>query len=680
MSKKVGGDKGLIYFLIITVALFVLGRYLGQYLFDNNWSFIHWQFLPGWYGPLWIIVLAAVGLVFYRRSLLDNLVNWKWIVPAAMIVLAALLWFCRFDSFLYGGGNLRVAQIGQADRIILRWFEFGSIFLAKVFFELFSALNFKANEAGAASWTVIGLLAAALSAVAAWLIAARLGSDKVQRGFLFLVIFFGPQTLLYFGFVGVEPLMVAVTLWFLLGSLRLADRWSAKNLLWVWGVLMAGVCLQVSTLFLLPAAVLITLSGSSKGVARLGAGLTGAAIAFVALTICLYYFSETNLELRTHLIFPVGTPPLVGYGLFSPRHLGDLVQILFLAAPLIVLAFYLRITGSTDSRTRLMVFTTCLAQLGGLVVIIVQNPLSSMPFDFPRFTAYLAPSVVLLAVMLARAKEAPIFQKRLLPWSAAFMLLLPFATLPSYTQIDKADPYLTAYLDKNDKWYRYACYTFRDAYFGRRSLGQQEVDKANSWEFRLPSKSPDYFNLRGCYNIMMQGDNEEAIRQLYYQIAKDPYWTEPRSLLVGIQLKLSRFDRAKPQIDTCLMLEPYNPDHHIMLYSYYRSLQDLPVALQIAERSAALFPKNKEIATDRMLLTYRTGGVSQALKMADELHATDPSLPFPYLVKAFAEDKSGNLQQALTDYRAFLAKQKDQPETLMVNQRIEQLTAPAPQK
>ncbi len=677
MSKQVTGDKGLIYFLVTTVLVYLLGRYLGQYLFDSNWSFIHWQYLPVWYGPVWIIALAAVGYLFYRRRYLEQVVSWKWIVPAVAVLLAAVLWFGRFDSFLYGGGNLRVAQIAQADRVIIRWFEFGSILLAKGFFGLFSIFIAKPNEAGTASWMTVAFIGAALSAVAAWLISVRLGSDRIQRGLLFVIVFFGPQALLYFGFVGIEPLIVAGTLWFLLGCLRLADHWTGSNLLLVWGILIAGVCLHATALYLLPAAVFVTLSGSSKGLAHIGAGLSGAALAMAVLVVGLYYLAGSNLELQTHLLWPVGTPPLAGYGLFSPRHIGDLGQILLLASPLIALTLYLRVTAHSDARTSLMVFTTCLAQLGGLIVIVIQNPTASMPFDFPRYTAYLAPSAVLLGLMLSRSKEAPALQARFLPWSAALALLLPFATLPIYTQIDKADPYLSAYLDKNDKWYRNACYTFRDAYFG---LRPQNVAMANSWEFRLPSKSPDYFNLRGCYNIMLQGDNEEAIRQLYYQIAKDPYWTEPRALLVGIQLKLSRFDRAKPQIDTCLMLEPFNPDHHVMLYSYFRSMQNLPMALQIAEQAAALFPRNKEIATDRMLLTYRTGGVAQALKMADDLHAVDSTLPFPYLVKAFSEDKSGNLPQALADYRSFLAKQKDQPETLMVKQRIDQLTAPTPGK
>ncbi len=190
----------------------------------------------------------------------------------------------------------------------------------------------------------------------------------------------------------------------------------------------------------------------------------------------------------------------------------------------------------------------------------------------------------------------------------------------------------------------------------------------------MPVRSVDFLNFRGSVYLSQKDDIEEALRQLYYLIVKNPYWTEPREAVANIQMKVARWDRAKPQIDTCLLLEPYEPEHHRTLYSYYRNLKDGAMAGAAIENARALFPKNKEVATDLMIYTYKSGKVDEALKLADDLIARDNGLPFPYLIRAFAEDKSGNLSAALGDYRAFLAKQKDQPESLMVAQRISQIT------
>ena len=157
-----------LYVLLLVIVIFVAGRLGGSSLFDNNWSFNHWDSLSGWYIFLWFSLLVLTALLF--TSLGERIAlffNSRLRVIVASAALFGLLLLSQFDSFLYGGGNLRIAQVAQTDTVIYRWFEYGAILTVSWLNTLFSLFDIHYNAAGVYAWKVFSFACTFLSLIAA---------------------------------------------------------------------------------------------------------------------------------------------------------------------------------------------------------------------------------------------------------------------------------------------------------------------------------------------------------------------------------------------------------------------------------------------------------------------------------------------------------------------------------
>ena len=109
MAKPSSG-KTAIYLLLSVLSVFVAGRFLAADLFGNNWSFTHFKYLSESYVVLWLIIfVAAVVLFAFQPERITRLFDSRRNLAVAAVVLYGLFVLFQFDSFLYGGGNLRIA-------------------------------------------------------------------------------------------------------------------------------------------------------------------------------------------------------------------------------------------------------------------------------------------------------------------------------------------------------------------------------------------------------------------------------------------------------------------------------------------------------------------------------------------------------------------------------------------
>ncbi len=666
-------SRGALYLLLIVIVIFIAGRLFGTDLFDNNWSFAHWQSLSGWYIVLWFAISAiAVLLLTSLTEKIALLFNSPLKVLIASAVLFALFIVFQFDSFLYGGGNTRIAQIAQVERVIYRWFEYGSIWAVSWLDGLFDLFNIQYNAAGVYAWKVFAFACTALTILGSLQLVRELTANKTRRFYLFVILLFGPQTVLYFGFIGVEPAVVAISTWFALLAMRLSNRFTTTRLLALWGIVFLGVFVHFTLLYILPAAVYVTAKASFKRRQSHLIALVIALASYVGLLFSAYYVADHNLEFSKYLLFLSGKNPHSDYGLFSLRHISDMLQILFLAFPQAVIAAYLVATQSRkvmDKNSSLLL--PLLMALSGITVVLILDPINSIVLGYPRFTAYLLPFSFLLVYVLneswpeGKKEPTPLL---LLACLAATCLVFPLSYLPGYIRIARADPYVTSYLEKHDSFYLSGCLSFRDAYFYRK-----ELDQANAWEQKLPLKSPDYLNIRGCGELALAGEDAEALRTLHKMIAQNPYWSEPRALVASIQMKLGRYKLAKPQIDTCLMLDPYKKDHLVNLYRYYRDVQSYPQALDGIKRTLQVYPQDDDIKTDLMIVYYRSGAFQTADSLADALLTADTTLPYPYLIKGLIAERQKNPQTAISLYEKFIALAPDEPDTPAIKEQLNKL-------
>lgn len=665
-------NKTVLIVLAITVVLFIAGRLIGGTLFNNNWSFIHWSYQPVWYTILWLVALVAgVSLVWrYRESLGLFFAKKKWAI-AGMAAILVLTTIAGFDSFLYGGGNVRVGQIAQQEVIIYRWFELGSVLFAGALFKFYSVFGLAGNTAGVLAWRSLAFLATAFSLVAAAKLAVEMTGERVNRLFIFLILFFGGQTLMYFNFVGIEPVVVPVSLWFALYVYRAGEEGSRISLVWMWLIAAFGVFMHFSMIFLIPAALFITIASlSEKSSTRWLAFLVGLA-GYIGLIVLVYHWGSTSLEFSKYVLFLKGKLPESDYGLFDGRHIGDFVQFFILALPLILVMKGLAVMSPKHMTGSRAAMAGWLMALGGLTVVFILDPTNNIVLDTPRFMAYLVPLSFLFAVLAAKASSG---DTKPAPWLAAVAIvavMLPLSYLPVYRSIAQSDGYVTSYLEQHDSMYRRAIIAFRDAYFYKKQL-----DPANAWEWKLPYKSPDYLNLRGCRDLALTGKYDDAIMVLNRMITANPRWSEPRLLLASTQIAINNFQAAWPQIDTCLMLNPYDKSTLIQEYAYYRSRGEVAKALNGVEKALKLYPRDSEIRTDQMLLNFRIGNVGLADSLAHSLMVADTSLPFPFLVRALIEDQAGHTDTAVMLYQKFVDMAPDEPEAAVVRHRLDSLQTP----
>ena len=655
---------------LLIIVIFIVGRLWGDTLFDNNWSFNHWKYLPTGYLLLWFLFLVSIALFF---TLLGKRIaiffNSRLKAGIALAVVLGLLILFQFDSFLYSGGNLRIAQIAQTEHVIFRWFEYGTIMIVSWLDTFFNLFDIHYNTAGVYAWKVFSFGCVILSLIGALKLAQELTVDAARRFYLFIILFFGPHTILHFGFVGVEPIVVTVSIWFTLLAVRMSNCFTTNRLLAMWGILLVGLFMHYTLIYLLPAAIYTTVKSHGRQSRSHTIAVVAALVSYVGLLILTYYWAGRNMEFARSVLFLAGKLPHSDYGLFSPRHLGDILQIVFLAFPQFIIVVYFIVIRRHPSRNNGNSLFSLLLVLGGTTVVFIMDPSNNIVFDFPRLAAYLFPLSFVLAMLLNEYElQKSSHHDRVLAILAAICLIFPLSYLPNYLRIAKADPYVTDYLEKHESFYMQGCLAFRDAYFYRK-----ELDQANAWEWKLPRVSHDYLNLEGAKSLSMQGQDAEALRTLHKVIVQNPYWSDARSVFVGIQMKMGRYHLAKPQIDTCLMLEPFRKEYMINLYRYYRDIQNYPEALKSIKRTLKLFPGDNDIKTDLMVVHYRSGAYLVANSLADTLLATDSTLPYPYLIKGLLAEIRKDPQAAITHYKKFITLAPNEPDTPPIQERLNEL-------
>ena len=368
-----------------------------------------------------------------------------------------------------------------------------------------------------------------------------------------------------------------------------------------------------------------------------------------------------------------GKTPFLDYSVLSLRHIADLLQIFFLAVPTLIVVKWLAARRLRKMIPDQTLMAGWLMALGGTTAVIILDPTNSIVVDFPRLLAYLSP-FGFVAALVFNDVDQPDRSRRLqlLPLAAVAAVMFPLSYLPTYINIHRADPYVSTYLGRHVDYYREMCYTFRDAFFYVRDL-----DKSNEWEQAAERKSPDRINLTGSAYLIAGGNTSEGIKTLHQVIARNRYWSEPRSLLARAQMASGRHRQALPQIDTALMLEPLGRQHHINRYECFRDLKKYDDALAACRRGLALYPADTFMTTDLMILNFRAGNYQAADSVANQLIVSNPRHAYARFIKGALADRAGNRTEAVKNYQLFLEMAGDDPDVPRVSERIRQLTAPA---
>jgi hypothetical protein len=402
------------------------------------------------------------------------------------------------------------------------------------------------------------------------------------------------------------------------------------------------------------------------------AGWSLAAASYIVLLAVLYFEAARHLEWLVELLTLRGKNPFSDYGLFSGRHLGDMLQLLVGYAPQILLVLFMLFVTREKSRNHGAVHLAGILALSGLTVAFILDPSNGIPSDIPIMVAYFFGISFMLALLCERvwAGESESVSMRGPALTATLVIGALISCAPVYVYISSADPYQTRYYDQHKQYYATACFAFRDAYFYNGVL-----DKANHWEQSVTRRSDYYLNITGISNLIEAGDNDEALRTLAWVRSQNPYRVEPQQLTATAELNLHRYGPARSHIDTCFMLDPYGRDHFRDLYIYYRDQQKYPEAVQTLNRALAIYKGDLDFTVDLMISHYRMADYITADSLCTVVLNKDPKQPYPYLIRGLLAELGKSRQMALTNYKKFMELAPKQPEAAFVKKRLDSLEA-----
>ncbi len=652
-------DKQITYTIGITFFLYLALRVIGAFLLGNNWSFTHLFYIPIWYYAVPVVIcLSLFYLLQNKYQLVESLVETKTKQIILFVFFLLLFFLFRFDSFLYGGGNYKINQIAQSETIIYRFYEFGTVHIVSLFYNLLSLFNLKQNTAGVISWQLFSYLGTALSFIASLLLSKIISENSKNRFLIFLIIFFGPQTLSYFGFIGNSSFIAASIYFFIYFGLQFEKNKSFKTLGILWLITVFSIFIHISLLLLIPTLLFISFK---KFIKKKQTAFILGIISYLFLTAAVFVIASSNFEISKNILFLKSPNMNVRYSLFSLSHILDFIQLLLLFIPQIFIVKFLFFKKTKEILTSYRFQLVTLIVLSSNTLLFILEPTHSMILDAPMFAVYLAPITILFVLLILKSEKS-------LKYAAVFSLFIPLVILPSYIHINTAEKQVENFLEKNSQFYIEGSTALQDSYFYMKKL-----DKANYWYINLPKKSRDYLDLTAAGEFNYAKMYPEALR-LYRQLKlKYPFWGEPRYQIASIKINQKQFNLARPELDSCLMINPYAKPYLKLDYAYYRDMSNFLKAKEKILYALSIYPNDYDIQTDLAIIYYRLGDIKSADSTAREVISKAPSQAYAYLIRGFIAEIQKQPTRAIEFFKQYIKLAPDEPETPDIRKRLNNL-------
>jgi len=146
-----------------------------------------------------------------------------------------------------------------------------------------------------------------------------------------------------------------------------------------------------------------------------------------------------------------------------------------------------------------------------------------------------------------------------------------------------------------------------------------------------------------------------------------------RILIAAISQRLGQFKGAKAEIDTLLMLQPYNQKHYHTLFNYFYGRRSYLQALETADNSLKIFPDDKELLVDKMTALFYTRNHAVADSLAREIIRIDSLLPYPYMFRGLIMEQRRNFAGAIRNYQKFIKLSPDDSDAPAIRKKLNDL-------
>jgi len=347
--------------------------------------------------------------------------------PLGAIVAVLVFIVFRVSVGLLGDGTLRGREAQMA---ISRPMEILSGHLASWIYNIVHpAFGWNGQNAVA----VVSIMAGGLFLFFIWYFPRRIWEESSARLIVRIFLISSGATALFFGYIESYAVPLAAMVGFLLAA-EAFRRERCPFLICIFLFLLAAAA-HFSAMVLFPALVVLAITGRGGRLWRVS--LVGIiAIVAIVWTIWIFRGSIFATEAPTgSVLVPLMPTPPVNYGLISPQHLLDIVNLLLLVCPGVLIAVPLLLSSRrSQPKTQPRLFWL-LAVMIPLSIPLFLDPKLGMARDWDLFALGLMPLLVWSAIRVADGHQKRPRRALALPVFASASVLVMFVGINADTEV-----------------------------------------------------------------------------------------------------------------------------------------------------------------------------------------------------------------------------------------------------
>lgn len=674
-NRNTFGSSINIAVLVVVIAVIFLALF-GHFWINQNWGFNSLDIVPGYLYYIWLVLSIGIIALYLispdRHSVSVLLEKYFWgekkkigrLVTAGVALIVALVF--HYEAHLFGEGYIDISNFAQRARPIIQWHEFGVTAIPYSLYWLLNAIGLEKIVAAAWSYKSISFISGLIYIFFTFRIADKISDDVDDKiAFLFLTWFSG-ISLLFFGFVGKTPMLIALGVIFIELLIDLSRARNRKKLLLIWLVSIIGIIFDLMFISVLPVLAYITFKSIFKRhqIGRF-VGSVAAYIVIIAGLVVLYLMAVGNMGLSKYILFPEGKSPETFYGLFSLTHLIDIFNLFYMLTPV-----FLIMIPAIILRLRFIKKDAVLTSLGFLtltqvITALIIDPRNGMARDFHTFfflmTGFLFLGIYAVMQLKRNANLSKDSFMALSPTS--LILILPMFMVHLYFPF--AEKYLDGYLEKNDYKYESALYAFRDYH-----VLKEQFEQATAREQSIRSKAPGVLESNLINDLYAHGRIDDAMEYALRLTERFPYNGRYHLQKANLLKHYQRYGEAEKEYRIAIALEPHQAENYHFLAELYRAMGRETGYLAVIQDGLAVEPDNTFLLVDLAGHYFRSGKNRQTDSVCKVIEEIDPEIPYIYMYKGLLAERSGRPEQAMELYEKFVGMNEHLPEVGLIRKRI----------
>ncbi len=577
----------------------------------------------------------------------------------------ALFFYFRFEAHLYGNGYIRIGNFAQKSQPLFHWYEFGSTLIPYLFYQIITLFGITKLAASVWAYQLLSVLSGGIFLLFSIKISDQLYEnyhDKITS--LFMLMLSG-LIMMFFGLVENYPILLAVGSLFIYLLVLTLKSSNKKYLYYLWTLSLIGVVINFQLITFIPPMLYLTVKSFIKR--EKTGNLIGLIAAFGSIllgVIILYISASKNMGLEYLILLWSGKSPEAYYSLFSLVHLTDLFNLVFLFVPLFLIFIFAVLIGFKKLlKDNLFIILTVLV-FAQTVYLFIIDPKNGMIRDIPQYSFLLFGYLLLGSYSLLKSRGGINLSQSIVMGlcPVAFVLMLPGLIL--HLSPLKTEESINKYLKYNESKYQTGLIALRDYYFA-----SGDMDKANYYDQLVEKKGPGLLQSRLVSDLFAHGRYTESFDYANQLVERYPYNYLYRIHRANLLKFYKSFGEAKSELDTAIILAPYNAEPYHFLAEYYREQKQEQQCLDILNKVVSFAPDNAIILIDLTAYYYRSGLFDRADSLSKTVMAIDSMAPYAYMYQGLIADNQKRYGKAMEFYAKFIELNDKLPEVSYIRKR-----------